>query len=184
MMISLASRASILTKEDMALYQYGYEVMINQIINIMIAVLIAIVLHAPITVLSFLVCYIPLRSFCGGYHASTNERCSAISVVLICLTCILTYIFESYNMIISLAIAAAISGIGVFTLTPVADQNKPLDEIETVRYRKVGRIIWLAKVAICFVRFFIMGEMAYAIASTHLIFSFMLFLGSAKNRKT
>lgn len=181
--VSWQIKKGILTNEDMALYQYGYEVLINQAVNIMIAVLIAVVLHAPVAVLSFLICYIPLRSYCGGYHARTHESCSVISAILISLACILTHILKTHNMIISLAIAAVISGIGVFTLAPVADQNKPLDEIETVRYRKVGRIIWLAEVVICFAAFFIMGEVAYAIVSTHLIFSFMLFLGSVKNRK-
>jgi len=181
--VSWQIKKGILTKEDTAIYQYGYEMLINQAINIMIAVLIAVVLHAPVTVLSFLICYIPLRSFCGGYHARTHERCSVVSAILICLVCILSQTLEAHNMIISLAIAAIISGIGVFTLAPVADQNKPLDEVETVRYRKVGRIIWLAEVAICFVTFFIRGEVAYAIASTHLIFSFMLSLGSIINRK-
>jgi len=180
--VSWQVKKNILTEDDKALYQYGYEVLINQVINILLAILIAIVLHAPMTVSCFLLCYIPLRSFCGGYHAKTHERCTVVSVILTWLACGMTHVMEIHNLIFLVAIAVVVSGIAVFTLAPVPAQNKPLDKDETVRYRKIGRLIWIVEAAICIAFIFILGEVAFAIASTHLIFSFMLFLGSVKNR--
>ena len=71
-------RKQYLQNADRELYVYGYEAMLNQVINILISIAIAIWLKMPIAVVVFLVCYIPLRSYCGGYHARTNLGCSII----------------------------------------------------------------------------------------------------------
>ncbi len=78
-----------LSNEERELYVYAYEVLINQVINIIAAILIAVLMHALIPVLVFLVCYIPLRSYCGGYHAKTNIGCTCISALVIYFMCLL-----------------------------------------------------------------------------------------------
>ena len=78
-----------LSNEERELYEYAYEVLINQIINIIAAILIAVFMHALIHVFVFLVCYIPLRSYCGGYHAKTNIGCTCISALVIYFMCLL-----------------------------------------------------------------------------------------------
>ena len=58
---------SFLSVEERGLYRYAYEVLLNQIVNILIAILIAALFRAPMPVFVFLISYIPIRSYCGGF---------------------------------------------------------------------------------------------------------------------
>lgn len=49
-------RKQYLQNADRELYVYGYEAMLNQVINILISIVIAIWLKMPIAVVVFLVC--------------------------------------------------------------------------------------------------------------------------------
>ena len=57
-------KKGILSNAERTVYQYAYELLLNQTINILLAILIAVVFGAPLPVLLFLISYIPLRSFC------------------------------------------------------------------------------------------------------------------------
>lgn len=54
----------------------GITVLINLISTIVIGVIAGNVFES----IAFLVFYIPLRSYAGGYHASTPRRCYFISI--------------------------------------------------------------------------------------------------------
>ena len=57
----------------------GITVLLNLISTIVIGVIAGKVFES----IAFLVFYIPLRSYVGGYHASTPRRCYFISIVII-----------------------------------------------------------------------------------------------------
>ena len=52
-------RKGYLEDRDRAVYQYGYELLINQSINILVAVFISILFHSFDIVFIFLLSYIP-----------------------------------------------------------------------------------------------------------------------------
>lgn len=176
-------KKNILTDEERAVYQYGYEVFLNQILNILIAIVIAVVLRAPMPVFVFLVAYIPLRSYCGGYHANTNGGCIIVSAILICLVCLVTKNIQTTAAAVLPPVSFILSGILIFRFAPVPDRNKPLDELETVRYRSRSWLIWLAEAAIGMAFYFLKGKAGVVIAVSHIILSIMLCLGLLKNRK-
>lgn len=174
---------SILMDEERAVYQYGYEVFLNQILNILIAIVIAVILRAPMPVFVFLVGYIPLRSYCGGYHANTNGGCIIVSALLICLVCQVTKNIRISDAAVLLPASFILSGILIFRFAPVPDRNKPLDELETIRYRSRSRLIWLAEAVIGMAFYFVYGKAGVVIAVSHIILSVMLCLGLLKNKK-
>lgn len=176
-------RKNILTCEQIALYQYAYEVMLNQAINIFIAVLIAVAFNKPMSVFVFLVSYIPLRSYCGGYHARTNGGCTIVSTILILLVCMLEKLTIWDSTIFLALIILAVSGALIFIYAPVGDKNKPLDEKETIVYRKMSRLVWLVEAVIA-VTFWSFGIRAgIVIAISHAMLSIMLVYGVFKNKK-
>lgn len=174
-------KTGILSNEERAVYQYAYELLLNQAINIFLAVLIALVFAAPIPVVLFLISYIPLRSFCGGYHADTNLGCTIVSALLICCVCwIYQNIRESFWMAYY-PFSYLISGYVVIRYAPVPAQNKPLDEAETVRYRRKSRILWLLEAVIGMTLYFLQRELGVVIAMSHLILVCMLIAGKWKD---
>lgn len=181
--VSWQIKRNILTSEQRALYQYAYEVMINQIVNILIALLIAVIMRAPMQVLIFLASYIPLRSYCGGYHARTNAGCTVVSAFLIYAVCLLEKIITGDFALIFLPVCLAISGGLIFGLAPVPDKNKPLDEEETIRYRIKSRRIWLIEAAIGMLLWYIRVKAGIVVAISHILLSLMLIYGMLKNHR-
>ncbi len=174
---------NILESGQSALYQYGYEVLLNQVLNIFIAILIAILMRAPVTVFLFLISYIPLRSFCGGYHARTNSGCTLVSALLTVVVCIIAKVVEGSWILRLLPIGFLISGFIIQWLAPVADKNKPLDEKEVIRYRKLSRYIWLVETLIGMIFWFFKPETSLIVVISHIILSIMLVYGELKNRQ-
>ncbi|MCM1425631.1 MAG: accessory gene regulator B family protein [Eubacterium sp.] len=172
----------ILQDGERAVYQYAYELLLNQVINIFLAVLIAVAFGAPLPVLLFLVSYIPLRSFCGGYHADTNFGCTVVSAILICCVC---WIYQNSGNVFFFAyypFIYLISGYLVIRYAPVPDKNKPLDEAETVRYRQKSRVIWLWEAVIGVILYLLHNQYGIVLAVSHLFLSVMLAAGKVKNR--
>lgn len=70
-------------EEDKDVYKYGYVLVLGAVVNIVLAFFVGIIFHEILFVLSFLLIFIPLRSFCGGWHASSSINCMVISNVII-----------------------------------------------------------------------------------------------------
>lgn len=176
-------KKNVLNSGESALYQYAYESLLNQVINIFIAILIAILMREPMTVFLFLVSYIPLRSFCGGHHAKTNGGCIIISALLIVIVCVIAKLIEGSSIFSILPISFVFSGIVIMWLAPVSAKNKPLDEKETIRYRKMSRYIWFAEATIGMTFWFLKSDISLVIAISHIILCIVMVYGEQKNRQ-
>ena len=174
-------KKGILKKEDQALYQYAYELLLNQGINIAAAILIAVLFRMPWVVLTFLAAYIPLRSYAGGYHANTNWGCTVVSALMLCLVCIVVQFAALYSAY-GWCILFAVSGIFIFLLSPVEDFNKPLSEEEVIHYRRMSRILWtveaLTGTALCFWN----STIGITLSFSHFFLALILCLGMLKNK--
>lgn len=181
--VSWQIRKNLLKIDQRALYQYAYELLINQVINILIAVIIAVVMRAPMPVFVFLVSYIPLRSYCGGYHAKTNEACTAVSALLILFVCLIEKYIVGLTAFLLPFAGFLLSGILIFIFAPVADKNKPLDEEETSRYRLKSRQFWLVELIGGGIFWFVNIRVCVVLAISHLLLSIMLVYGVLRNKK-
>lgn len=76
-------KKGVIRNEDKELYMFGIDQLITIIINISITLGISILFDNLLPTLIFLISYIPLRSFAGGYHAKTERRCFIYSIILI-----------------------------------------------------------------------------------------------------
>ena len=115
-----------LKQEEQAIYEYAYEILLNQIINLLFASLIAWYFRMPIVVAVFLAIYIPLRSYSGGYHAATNWGCTLVSAFILVLICGV-YPNIPQEIAVLYPVLFVISGVCIFLFAPVPDINKPLD---------------------------------------------------------
>lgn len=169
-------------QEQKALYCYGYEALLNQLINILLACVIAIIFRAPLPVLVFLLGYIPLRSYSGGYHANTNGACTVVSALLTVGVCLAAGWLPEVWKNLLMPIGFLVSGIMILRFAPVWDKNKRLDEAETICYRRRSRSIWLAEVGAAALCFPWIREVSFVLAFANLILGIMLIMGVMKNR--
>lgn len=162
--------------ENREIYSYGVEQALVMLMNIITTLVIGFCFGMIWQSIIFMIIYLPLRSFAGGYHASTVLRCYIFGIILtITYLCINKYIPDT-DFVIS--IITVIAGIILFMLAPVETSNKPLDRTELSMYKKRTRIILLSDICIITILLaFDLNSIALCIGIALLVLSFMVILG-------
>lgn len=140
--------AGMITKENINVYRYGYTLMFEMLINVIIAFILGYFFHELSVVIFFLFSFIPLRSYCGGYHAPKAWMC-----VLLSNTFIVGVVLFSGNMYLSsnnkLMFLVEIVCIGLIILmAPIQSPSKKLNENEILLYKKYIKFILVIQVTI------------------------------------
>lgn len=170
----------IISAEDRQLYEYGFHQGFILMINILTTILIACLFNMIVENIIFLVAYIPLRSYAGGYHAKTPFRCYLFSVIMIAFTLLIIklYIWNEINVIAITIVSAWI----IILLGPVEDKNKPLDQIERAIFKKRTNIILCVLIVLAMLLWFAgQKQISICIIMAFNILSIMLLLGKIKN---
>lgn len=139
-MYKIESKNSL--RKDQADYiRYGLDVMLSTLLNLVCITVVSLIFGELLLGLVFVLVFVPIRSFTGGYHANTKIRCN-LSVIAVLVFCIVgTGLLSKLPMNI-LPVAVAInSGIYILffvLLAPVEHHNKPLSEEKRNRNKKLG----------------------------------------------
>lgn len=167
--------------QDKDLYAYGLQLGITALLNIFITIILGILMGRIWESIVFLLTYIPLRSYAGGYHAKNQFRCDVLSILLIITALTGCSLLIKYDFAGRLLLPA--SGIIIFFLSPVEDFNKRLNQEETKNYRKKSRIL----VGVIFSFVILLRQLYYPHIAAPLIMVFiilalMLIAGKIKNQ--
>lgn len=118
------SANNIISEQEIPIYSYCLDYIIELFFLFIFAVLYGVFSHKLPETLIFLAVFTPLRSFGGGFHASTPKRCAILSLI--------TFVFVLYSGAISSALtwqwtaAFAISLSVIAVLSPVGTKNRPM----------------------------------------------------------
>ena len=130
-----------ITEKDINIYRYGYTLVCEVIINIIIAIIIGSISRDLFTVLVFLVIYIPLRSFCGGWHADKIWKCTIFSnLILLVMVMVDEYCVSVFTtwMLVSIFVMCIML---IYWLAPIDTKSKPISVEEKKIYKKKINII-------------------------------------------
>jgi len=170
----------IIAESDKDIYLYGFWQGIVFIINMISVLIIGLILDMLWQSIVFTIAYGCLRIFAGGYHARTQKNCYILSLILIIVALsIIKYVH--WNELLCV-VSSILSGIVIFTLAPVEDENKRLDEQEKKVYKKRTRIIFVLLSVISMICL-ITGQLHITICFTIslLTSAIMVLLGKVKN---
>lgn len=169
------------SSDENELYIFGVNQFLNMLLNILTALFIGILFGETLRIILFMLAYIPLRSYAGGWHSRTPLRCYVFSVIMLIVVSIgLKYLHIAEWIYYAVLVAAALV---VLVLSPVKDRNKPLDEIEHKVYKK--RAIFFAAAEILFGFVLKLAELSnlfVAVVYSFAALSFMLIGGKVKNQ--
>lgn len=168
------------TADDKEVYRYGIQQGLNLILNILTTLIIGCFCGMIYQSILFLICYIPLRIFCGGYHAKTHLCCYICSIIMI--TCILLVTKHlSFNMLVY-EVFVLLSLITILVLAPVEDKNKKLDNNEKRVFRKRACILTFLEVLLFHIFCIIHFMFCYKIVFMALLsLSILMIIGQIKN---
>lgn len=125
-LVNKQSQHYTMTDEDEKIYRYGYILLCEVILNVVIALAIGIGFSKIKEVMFFLGMYIPLRSFCGGWHADKIWKCTLISNAILLLQ---VYSLEKLLRYLSIRVMLLIFFLNMmcaFLLAPVETEMKKL----------------------------------------------------------
>lgn len=171
----------IIEAEDAEIYQFGFNQLMFIAINLITTVIIGIAFSMIFESIIFLVSYMVVRVYAGGYHAKTQFRCYVISSLFIVLALmgVKYIIWEGFASIIAITIASMV----IFKLSPVETKNKPLDEIETKIYKTKSRQRIVGVYLLCITAKFLAYEVIFKpMSMAIIILSIVLLIGQQINR--
>ncbi|MDD6057092.1 MAG: accessory gene regulator B family protein [Clostridiales bacterium] len=173
-----------MTDDDEQIYRYGYILLCEVILNLIIALIVGVVFSKVKEVLFFLGVYIPLRSFCGGWHADRIWKCTLISNGIL-----LLQIYAIGNIIKYLrsSVMFAIfffNMLYIFLVAPVEIKEKQINWDEKRIYRKKIKLILAINLLIMvFVVLFDVREFVFTMMFIYIIQSIMLVLEIMKQKR-
>ena len=125
---------------------------------------------------SFLIAYICLREYAGGYHARTTKGCYCCTVIVTLAVLAMLFIFRQLNDG-GICICMLISGIVIWRQAPQETPSKPLSEIEKALYGKQARKNLLRTGILFGIGYCINREIATGVVSAWMVQMIMLFMG-------
>ncbi len=136
-----AIMSGAIAEDERELYLYAYQALIAQAMSWTSLILIGAMFHSFWGALIYMIFFIPLRTFAGGFHQNNYMRCYLTSLIIFLLVVVVVaYAAEAIPMWAACVLFAA-SVFTIFQLAPVADPNKPLDQHEKTKYKKMTQMI-------------------------------------------
>ena len=131
----------IISENERSIYQYGLEVFLETLIAYLSIFVLALIFGDTLETIAFLIAFMLLRTYTGGFHASTRFRCYVLSLCMYgCFSVILFVFPEKWIAHATLSNAFfTFAIVGIFS--PVVHENRHLEIQERQRYRKLSIII-------------------------------------------
>lgn len=133
----------------------------------------------------FLVLYLPLRIFSGGFHCNSRKNCYFLSLAIF-ITMIGIHKLTNYAPNVISDYVLWVSTVIVFCLSPVQDPHKLLSLSEARHYRKIARVVLLVQIDILVIVQIafpnsIDAELLFFSSTPYKLLAIQLIIGSAKN---
>ena len=168
-------------EENRALYSFGLQQGAFLLGGFLLFLLIGWCFGMPCQTLLYLIFYMPLRMYAGGYHARTQTRCYVLSCVMLVIVLAIMKFAGQYT--VAYLMATIIAGVCVFLLSPVEDENKPLDDKEVSVYSKRARSIASTEMVVCVLAKFLHTTIFLCISSAVITSGILVLIGWAVCKK-
>lgn len=129
-------RNNVVPVDDAPVYSYGLELLLSTVINLVIMICISFISGKPFIILPYILSFIPLRIFAGGYHSKSHINCIIFNAVLFIISIVLLSLVPTHSAVTLCAFINFISLILIIAFSPVEAKNKPLTDYEVIQHRK------------------------------------------------
>lgn len=146
--------SNIVKSKERSIYEYGLKNGIILIGNLLTILLIGVVTGYLEITFIFMMSYVPLRTYAGGYHAKGPVRCYIISVVIAVGVIAIVLVLGEISIFWSIPFALLI-----YILSPVEAPKKKLTNRQKLEYHRMTAIILMILSIVCIIAQF--GEIVY-----------------------
>ncbi len=173
---------NIITFENRDAYSYGIELFLFKASLYIIVTVIALITNTLIPSVTFVVSYMLLRQYSGGYHCKTAETCMIVSIFMY-LIFLLLYKLDYDNVKIFFLISSFISLLPITIFSPVENINNPLTIKEKNKYHIIAIIIAVILTAIMLIGYFVnINDIFYATSYALTADAVLIILGLRRSK--
>lgn len=148
------------------IYVYALEVILLNGSLLIVFLIASLLCGAMINFWAYLIFFLPIRIFSGGYHAKSSESCFVLSTIMYGLSIAITFFFPLLYQNWKWIIAGVISILVILVLSPMVNENNPLTESQQKRNRIIVCILLAADLVV----FILSYNFNWRIASNVLVF--------------
>ena len=127
--------------EDMSdIYIYGFELLFSFFFSTTIIVIIGVLLGRILQTLMFLLIFVLLRSFTGGYHANTYAVCTVVTFSIFGGVLLLSEL-----VVLPLFLYTILAGLGLVIMlvfVPIEHPNKKITDEQKRKYKNMSIILF------------------------------------------
>lgn len=128
-------------RREEEVYVYGFELILSTLTGLASILILTVVFSEPMVGFLFIVVFVPLRIFTGGYHASTYGRCFIISNVSYVTLLVLKHLTWSHTPIMAWYCLLLASCYYILARAPVINPLQPVNEYKKRRSKKIVKYI-------------------------------------------
>lgn len=168
----------LITEDELPIYKYGLGAFVNSFSQIILLFLLGLCYRMVFETVAFLLVFVLIRRFTGGYHANTKLKCLLSSVLIWFIATSLGKVTFSINVIFLTYVIIVISSFFItFKYAPVEHRNKPLSKSVYLQNKKLGRICTSVCLVIGILMYFIDVSVSYTIMMTIFLVSILILMG-------
>ena len=131
----------IITEDMVDIYKYGVEITISSIIGFALVLIIGLIFKSLMQALIFYMVFIILRSFTGGYHASSYLKCNLVFSITASLVIFFSKAATEVQFSTGVINSLFLPALSVFIwLAPIENPNKTIEKKRRI-YFKTGSVL-------------------------------------------
>lgn len=162
-------------KQEEDIYTYGFELILSTIGFFISIITVSTILSNAASGFVFLVTFVPLRLFTGGYHATTYNRCFILSNLTYLLILSIKSLLWKYIAVYYWYWLLLIAYVFIIIKAPVTNIAQPVNLYKKQRCKKIAKIILCFETLGIFLLSYTKKELfCMAVLSVCLIAVFML----------
>ena len=144
--VDVLVKADVIDPANKEVVSFGIRQVEYFFINVITILFLGKIFNETVSSIIFLVAFIPLRTYAGGYHAKTILRCYIITIVLMVFT-IFSFKQSMWSQGYSCVILG-LAGVLLYKLVPVDNYNHRLTLHERKVFRKKALLIMCLEIFI------------------------------------
>ena len=136
--LQISEEEMLFSKEDKDVYRYGYQLIKETLIQVVLALMIAVFLNKVSVLILFSAFFVPLRSFSGGYHAKNATLCAILSNLVLLATYWANDFLHKHPLHVGyIVVCMVVFAIVICALSPIDSRAKRLTDSQKIKYRRI-----------------------------------------------
>ncbi len=131
-------KTGAISEVDLELYEYGIYSFLFTLIPLFAVIVLSFPLHITFEGILFIIPFILLRKFTGGFHFSSAWLCTLVSIVVLSAFLLGIKVLIPSSQSIPAYVAVYLSLIPIVTLSPIDSVNRRLTHKEKAIFRKIA----------------------------------------------